>query len=58
MEYVENDEQAAKLPPVGGTLSSMEEIKQAEGFHNLTLVDEEGNDLPANLGSFTTVEEK
>ena len=43
MEYVENDEQAAKLPPVGGTLSSMEEIKQAEGFHNLTLVDEEGH---------------
>ena len=58
VEYVENDEQAAKLPPVGETLSSMEEIKQAEGFHKLTLVDEEGNDLPANLGSFTTVEEK
>jgi uncharacterized protein with von Willebrand factor type A (vWA) domain len=58
MEYVENDEQAAKLPPIGGVLSSIEEIKQAEGFHSLTLVDEEGKDLPADLGSFTPVEEK
>lgn len=44
MEYVENDEQAAALPPVGGTITSLERPHEI----SLTPVDD-------SLGSFTPV---
>lgn len=48
MEYVENDEQAAALPPIGGTLTSLERP------HEISLTPVE-----SSLGSFTPlVEEK
>jgi hypothetical protein len=54
MEYVETDEQAANLPPVmGGTITSLEREHEVV----LTPVDENGNDVVPNLGSFTPVEE-
>jgi hypothetical protein len=54
VEYVENDEQAAKLPPVGGTFTSLEREHQVV----LTPIDENGDEVPAPLSSFTPVEEK
>lgn len=54
MEYVENDEQAADLPPMGGTFTSLER----DHVISLTPVDAEGNPQGENLGAFIPVEEK
>lgn len=54
VEYVENDEQAAKLPPVGGMLTSLDRQHKVI----LTPVDENGDQISAPLSSFVPVEEK
>ena len=54
VEYVENDEQAAKLPPVGGMLTSLDRMHEAR----IPPIDANGDEVSAPLSSFTPVEEK
>ena len=54
VEYVENDEQAAKLPPVGGMLTSLDRMHEAR----IPPIDQNGDEVSAPLSSFTPVEEK